>query len=164
MKSDRLDSWKEIAAYLKRWATTTELVFSSDRGGSSRLWRVSAEPSANPPVARLEIAGDDARFPSFSRPGTGVPIGLAYQRFVENLDIRRAGVVGGGTAHHALGSSQPLIASTKSEDHPRYSPDGTKIAFVSRRSGTQEIWVCASDGSNPVRLTSMEGPIVVGPQ
>src|SRR4029453_18823365 len=39
-----------------------------------------------------------------------------------------------------------------------------KIAFVSGRSGTQEIWLCASDGSNPVRLTSMGGPTVVGPQ
>jgi len=146
------------------WATETELVFSSDRGGSSRLWRVSAQPSATPPIAELDVAGEDARFPSFSRSGFGLPTRLAYQRFVENLDIRRAEIVGEGTPQHALKSSQPFIASTKSDDHPRYSPDGTKIAFVSRRSGTQEVWWCASDGSNPVRLTSMEGPIVVGPQ
>ena len=89
---------------------------------------------------------------------------LAYQRFVQNLDIRRGELVGEGTPHHALKSSHPFIASTKSEDHPRYSPDGTKIAFVSGRSGTQEIWVCASDASNPTRLTSMGGPMVIGPQ
>ena len=146
------------------WSTDAELVFSSDRGGSSRLWRVSVKPSSNPPVAELEIAGEDARFPSFSRSAIAAPPRLAYQRLVENLDIRRAEVVGEGTPQHALQSSQPFIASTKSEDHPRYSPDGTRIAFVSRRSGTHEIWLCASDATNPVRLTSMGGPIVVGPQ
>ena len=146
------------------WSADTELVFSSDRGGSSRLWRISTMPSPDPPVAELQIAGEDARFPSFSRSGTAAPTRLAYQRLAENLDIRRAEIVGEGTPQHTLKSSHLFIASTKSEDHPRYSPDGTRIAFVSRRSGTQEIWLCADDGSNPVRLTSMEGPIVVGPQ
>jgi Tol biopolymer transport system component len=146
------------------WTTDAELVFSSDRHGGSRLWRVSTRRFPNPRVAALDITGEDARFPSISRSGTAASARLAYQRLVENLDIRRAEVVGEGTPQHALKSSQPFIASTKSEDHPRYSPDGRKIAFVSRRSGTQEIWSCANDGSNPVRLTSMGGPIVVGPQ
>jgi Tol biopolymer transport system component len=115
-------------------------------------------------MAALEIASEDARFPSISRPGTATPPRLAYQRLVENLDIRRAEIIGEGTPQRALKSSQPFIASTRSDDHPQYSPDGTKVAFVSRRSGTYEIWLCASDGSNPVRLTSMGGPVVVGPQ
>ena len=146
------------------WTPDGELVFSSDLGGTSRLRRVSVKRSSKPLVSLLDVAGEDARFPSISSPGATAPARLAYQRFVENLDIRRAEVVGEATPQHALKSSQPFIASTKSEDHPRYSPDGTKIAFVSRRSGTQEIWVCASDASNPVRLTSMGGPVVVGPQ
>jgi Tol biopolymer transport system component len=146
------------------WASDSELVFSSDRGGSFRLWRVSATPSSAPSMAPLDIAGEDARFPSISHPAGAAPARLAYQRLVENLDIRRAEIVGEGTSDHALHASQRFIASTKSEDHPRYSPDGARIAFVSRRSGTHEIWVCASDASNPVRLTSMGGPAVIGPQ
>jgi Tol biopolymer transport system component len=110
-----------------------------------------------------DMAGEDARFPSISRPATASPR-LAYQRLVENLDIRRAEIIGGDRPEQIVTSSQPFIASTKSEDHPQYSPDGTKIAFVSRRSGTYEVWLCASDGSNPVRLTSMGGPVVVGPR
>ena len=44
------------------------------------------------------------------------------------------------------------------------SPDGKKIAFVSNRSGDLEIWVCDSDGSNPVQLTSFRGPHVSTPR
>jgi eukaryotic-like serine/threonine-protein kinase len=145
------------------WTADAELVFASDRDGTSRLWRVSMNRSSNP-LAALDVGGDDARFPSISRPGAAASARLAYQRFVENVDIRRAEIVGARTPKHALKTSEPFIASTKSDDHPRYSPDGSKIAFVSRRSGTWEIWVCASDASNPVRLTSMGGSIVVGPQ
>jgi Tol biopolymer transport system component len=33
--------------------------------------------------------------------------------------------------------------------HPRYSPDGRSIAFISDRSGQNNLWVMNSDGSNP---------------
>jgi Tol biopolymer transport system component len=146
------------------WTPDADLVFSSDRGGGPRLWRVSTKTSRDAKVAALDITGEDARFPSISRAATAGRARLAYQRVVEDLDIRRVEVAGEGTPQHALGPSRPFIASTKSEDHPGYSPDGTRIAFVSRRSGTHEIWLCASDASNPVRLTSMNGPIVIGPR
>src|SRR5262249_21943645 len=46
----------------------------------------------------------------------------------------------------------------------QFSPDGRKIAFMSNRTGPWEIWLCDSDGSNLVRLTSFGGPIVGGPR
>ncbi len=145
-------------------ANGRQLVFSSDRGGFSRLWRIPVKRSLQASASPVEGAGEDARFPSISRSGAGAPARLAYQRFEENLDIRRAEVVGEGTPQHVLKVSAPFLGSTKSEDHPRYSPDGRKIAFVSKRSGTFEIWLCDHDGSNLLRLTSMGGPIVVAPQ
>src|SRR5215213_1417652 len=33
--------------------------------------------------------------------------------------------------------------------HPRFSPDGKQIAFVSDRGGHPHLWVMSSDGSNP---------------
>ena len=48
---------------------------------------------------------------------------------------------------------QKLIASTREDSDPRYSPDGSRIAFTSRRSGKFDIWVCNKDGSNPRQLT-----------
>jgi len=49
-----------------------------------------------------------------------------------------------------------LIASTHRDTDPQYSPDGSKIVFSSNRSGNAEIWMCNSDGSSPVQLTSLE--------
>jgi len=43
---------------------------------------------------------------------------------------------------------------------PRLSPDGTRIAFASTRSGSYEIWTARADGSEAVRLTSFGGPYV----
>ena len=34
-----------------------------------------------------------------------------------------------------------------------WSPDGSKLAFVSTRSGNSDIWMMSADGSNPVNLT-----------
>jgi dipeptidyl aminopeptidase/acylaminoacyl peptidase len=56
------------------------------------------------------------------------------------------------------------VASTLFELSPGFSPDGRKITFVSTRSGNMEVWVAASDGSQPTRLTSLEGPFVGSPR
>jgi WD40 repeat protein len=53
-----------------------------------------------------------------------------------------------------------FISSTRQDRKPSYSPDGKKIAFTSSRSGTSEIWVSKADGSNPVRMTSFNQPLV----
>ena len=39
------------------------------------------------------------------------------------------------------------------ESGPQFSPDGSKIAFESTRSGAYEVWMCRSDGSDLSQLT-----------
>ena len=41
---------------------------------------------------------------------------------------------------------------------PAWSPDGRRLAFVSRRSGDEEIYVARADGTGITRLTTLPGP------
>ena len=41
---------------------------------------------------------------------------------------------------------------------PSWSPDGTRLAFVSRRSGDEEVYVARADGTGVRRLTKLPGP------
>jgi Tol biopolymer transport system component len=146
-----------------------EIVFSSDRRGWFRLWRIEAASAQVPGVfaapQAVEAAGDDACYPAISRSTKGGPARLAYQRYTRDFDIRRAELAGPeGTKRHSLKSSVPLIVSTRLDVTPSWSPDGTKIAFNSNRSGAAEVWVCDADGSNPVKLTSFAGPAVTYPR
>jgi len=50
-----------------------------------------------------------------------------------------------------------LIASTRHDWAAAYSPDGKRIAFISDRSGRDEIWLADSDGKNPFQLTDFVG-------
>ena len=46
-------------------------------------------------------------------------------------------------------------SSTAHDKFPRWSPDGSRVAFISDRSGEEEIWVSAQDGlTAPQQLTS----------
>jgi len=54
------------------------------------------------------------------------------------------------------------IRSAGFEFLPEYSPEGKRMAFLSNRSGSFEIWVCDADGLNLRKLTSFGGPQVSG--
>jgi dipeptidyl aminopeptidase/acylaminoacyl peptidase len=54
--------------------------------------------------------------------------------------------------------AEAVLASSFFDYGPDLSPDGTRIAFSSGRSGgSQEIWLAGADGSNPVQLTHGPG-------
>lgn len=56
-----------------------------------------------------------------------------------------------------------VSASASIQLQAQYSPDGSRIAFASDRSGTREIWNCASDGTHCVQVTSLNAPFNNGP-
>ena len=59
----------------------------------------------------------------------------------------------------ASGSLRKLTTDPASDDSPRWSPDGSKIAFISRRDTTAQIWLISADGGEASRLTSMKNGV-----
>jgi len=59
------------------------------------------------------------------------------------------------TIHNMLGISTVNISMDEAFDgRGRWSPDGSRIAFASDRSGNPDIYIMQSDGSNPNQLTN----------
>ncbi len=136
-------------------ADSRSVVFSSNRLGGQRLWRM---PVSGDEPELLGVTGEDASFPSVSRQGSR----LAYVRTALDNNIWR--IVGPLAREREPDRRERLIASTREDYSPHYSADGKRIVFDSNRSGTEEVWVCDSDGTNPVQLTSFGGPPVGVPK
>jgi Tol biopolymer transport system component/serine/threonine protein kinase len=121
------------------------LVYSASYVTSTRayLWRTGLD--GRQPPQRLEIAGPNAKAPSFSPADNR----LVFERYLTDWDVWRYRVNGG---------VEPLISSTLLDLTPEYSPDGTRIVFSSSRMGdAAEVWVAQADGSSPVQLTNRLG-------
>jgi Tol biopolymer transport system component/DNA-binding winged helix-turn-helix (wHTH) protein len=74
---------------------------------------------------------------------------LVYVRQMANLNIWRRNL----DSLQSAGPPEKLISSTRFESGPQFSPDGSKIAFESTRTGVYEVWMCRKDGSGLVQLT-----------
>jgi Tol biopolymer transport system component len=131
-----------------------EIVFGSGTITTFGLFRIAAFKPSTP--RQLAFGQENASAPAISLRGNR----LAYAVGREDVNIWRVDLKDTG---QKPGAPVRLIASTREDTLPAYSPDGEKIAFLSDRSGTMEIWVCDNDGSNPMPLTSMGGPIVSQP-
>lgn len=65
------------------------------------------------------------------------------------------------TTHKSTGPPAVRAPSSSIEQHPRFSPNGRQIAFVSDRSGNREIWVADANGDAPRQVTSV-GQLITG--
>ncbi|MEK7407210.1 MAG: hypothetical protein AAB225_19220 [Acidobacteriota bacterium] len=120
-----------------------ELIYSSGQLGRQALWRVS--PAGPPAPKRLPFAGEGALHPVLSPAGGR----LAYLLYSEDTNLWRIQESGN---QWRVSSALPG-SSSRFEGFPDFSPDGERIALMSDRSGTLEIWTCRKDGSNWVQLT-----------
>jgi len=66
--------------------------------------------------------------------------------------------------HTATGPAQVRAPSSGVDYHPRISPDGTMLAFVSDRTGPRAIWLANRDGTNPRPLATVDQLIVGYPR
>jgi Tol biopolymer transport system component/DNA-binding winged helix-turn-helix (wHTH) protein len=60
------------------------------------------------------------------------------------------------STHAAAGQPHARAKSTSIERHPRFSPDGRMLAFISNRSGKTALWVANADGSSPRQLSDLD--------
>jgi serine/threonine protein kinase len=120
------------------------LIVSCQRAGSIfGIWRLPTTPDESP--ERISVSAIDAITPTASRRTDTI----AWVNQLWDLNIYR-------TATDGTGSPARFIASTLRDQGAAYSPDG-RIAFVSDRSGSREIWLAHADGSGQVRVTNLQG-------
>lgn len=125
------------------------LILANDPGDGGELWQVSLDGE----LSQLPF-GEKGSAPTVSRDGR-----IAYVRGQNTINIWRADL----TAAQPEESATRLIFSTLTQIVPRYSVDGSRIAFESNRSGSSEIWTTDAKGADPDRLTSFNGPVTSSP-
>lgn len=130
-----------ISANTPAWIGKDQIVFY--RIFQTGLWTTSLADGRHTP---LGYARWWAEMPAYSYRGNR----LAY--------------AAGGRAFHiwSLNLAAPdqqkrLIASTHVDGAPAISPNGSRLAFSSNRSGNMELWLSGLDGQNAVQVTALEG-------
>lgn len=173
------------------------LYFSSNRGGSSNIWRVAIDEdtgmvSGNAEAVTSMGANTSVLYLSFSQTGE-----LAYSAQADIRNLRRIsfnhaqGAVGKPVAvtegslqlwfpdvspdgewltAYSMGQQRHIyLMRTDGKNQrdltpdnyrhawPRWSPDGQRIAFTSRRTGDYELWIMNRDGSSLHQLSQSGG-------
>lgn len=125
------------------------LILANDPGNGGELWQLTLDGE----LSQLPF-GERGSAPAVSRDGR-----IAYVRGQNTINIWRADL----TSANPEESATRLIFSTLTQVVPRYSFDGSRIAFESNRSGSAEIWTTDAQGLDADRLTSFNGPLTSSP-
>jgi Tol biopolymer transport system component len=127
-----------------------EIIFSAGPYQGPSLFRIAVFGSGRP--QRLAAVGEDGSESAFSRRTRR----LVYTRELIDANIWRVEIP---RLYGKISSPKNLFSSTRLEGDPQFSPDGKRIVFNSNRTGNFQIWICNSDGSHPLQLTSLGGSV-----
>lgn len=120
------------------------LVSCQCRGTVHGIWRFPLNAPAHP--ERVAQSTVDA-----VNPATGTRTSkIVWVNRVVDTNIYRISATG-------VGKPERVIASTKRDFGATYAPDG-RIAWISDRSGSREIWLARDDGSHQTQVTHLNGP------
>ena len=125
-----------------------EILFVSNRGhihGTGGFWKIKAEPSTAAREIHYEETNWKAR-PDFSPDGKR----MVYASYL-------------GQAWHQLwvmpavgGDAFPISYGAFDNVSPRWSPDGSKIAFISNRNGNTSLWIQTIPGGEQTEVVARE--------
>ncbi|MBV8141010.1 MAG: PD40 domain-containing protein [Verrucomicrobia bacterium] len=118
------------------------LVFVSSRSGKLEMWRMAPVPKSSP--VRINAAGPDP---------SEIVISRERNRLIYTHWWGKGSIQGMSLTGRTAGQTTTLISSSRDEVHPKYSPDGKRMAFESNRSGNEEVWISDVNGSNSRQLT-----------
>jgi TolB protein len=121
-----------------------EILFISNRGhihGTGGFWRMQAQPGAEAHEIHYEETTWKAR-PDLSPDGKRMVYASYLGRSWHQLWVMPAG---GGDVF-------PISYGDYDNTNPRWSPDGTKIAFISNRGGNTSLWIEAIPGGTQTEL------------
>lgn len=128
-----------------------EILFSCDCLSHHRqFWRIPASGTAK--ATPVEGVGENSLSLSLS----GRQDRLVYTTQIADTNIWQIKL-----SHRRNGGVKisRVIASTRLENTPDYSPDGRQIAYQSERSGRDEIWIANSDGSSSRQFTRLNSRV-----
>lgn len=111
-------------------ATTLAVVRPGDTEPPTLLFadgRFAIHPAVSPDGRRIAYAGRDAQ--------GNIDVYVVNR---DGSDVRR------------------LTTTPGTDDQPAWSPDGTRLAFRSERSGSVQVWTMQADGSAPRQVTGLE--------
>jgi Tol biopolymer transport system component len=142
----QLTFFKNLRAGNPVWSRDgREIIFLAGSDMINRLYRIATSEPGKP--QQIESVGEVGELLAISHAANRLAIAQAVNDFnIWQLPL--------GAGKKIAGTPSRLIYSTRLEYLPQFSPDGKRVAFGSDRSGAPEIWVCDSDGSNAVPLTS----------
>jgi Tol biopolymer transport system component/DNA-binding winged helix-turn-helix (wHTH) protein len=124
------------------------LVFASPRGGRSALWRTMLDGRLPQQLVARDRA--DLRAPVISNDGRQ----LAYERW--RTQTRLLAVPLSDDLEQAPSTWLAPDPAGALDRDPQLSPDRSRLAFVSDRSGRDQLWLADATGSEPRRLTDLE--------
>lgn len=129
----------------------SQIIYSAKRGAMTELFTVSPNGSAAPTL--IANLGTQVAFVAIDETRSSI---YALNR-TKDVNIWQAKL---SEDRQSLIDDSKLIAGPRIDEYPAYSSDGRRIAFVSDRTGSEEMWIVNSDGSNERRLSDLKGPVI----
>jgi Tol biopolymer transport system component len=120
------------------------ILYLAGPASNRSLWAVRADGSGTP--VPLPQAGD-----RLDQIATASNVWrLVASRSMEDFNIWSAELSQDG---RRVSNSHPVISNTWNDEEGRISPNGKWLAFVSHRTGSEQIWVSQIDGRRPEQIT-----------